>query len=109
MTEVALNTCAAFENAYSLDLGKEVSLITFPPAHILHSFHKESEMIRYEITIKFYETHQISIARVYSLKVSMTSGARYHRVATYSVIKVFASCDESAERNDDLASPKSQS
>ncbi len=31
----------------------------------------------------------ISMARVYSLKVSMSSGARYHRVATYLVMKVW--------------------
>lgn len=51
---------------------------------------------------------QISIARVYSLKVSMTSGARYHRVATYSVMKVAASLEEEGGGREERARPKSQ-
>lgn len=46
----------------------------------------------------------MSIALVYSLKVSMISGARYHLVATYSVMNPELSSEEAAER----ARPKSQ-
>eukprot|EP01139_Manchomonas_bermudensis_P001392 Amastigsp_a1887_57.p7 type:complete len:105 gc:universal Amastigsp_a1887_57:571-885(+) len=49
-------------------------------------------------------TDQMSIAFVYSAHESMTSGARYHRVATYSVINPAWFCSGSATR----ASPKSQ-
>lgn len=53
---------------------------------------------------------QMSMARVYSLKVSITSGARYHLVATYSVMNVDASLaeEESGGGRDDRARPKSQ-
>lgn len=44
------------------------------------------------------------MALVYSLKVNMISGARYHRVATYSVMKPELSSWEAADR----ARPKSQ-
>lgn len=39
------------------------------------------------ISAKIHPTDQTSIAFVYSLKVNMISGARYHLVATYSVMK----------------------
>lgn len=44
------------------------------------------------------------MALVYSLNVNMISGARYHRVATYSVMKPELSSVEAADR----ARPKSQ-
>ena len=48
---------------------------------------------------------QCLLAKVYSLKVSMISGALYHLVATYSVMNPTASCSpEKALR----ARPKSQ-
>src|SRR5436189_653923 len=56
------------------------------------------------ISAKIHPTLQTSIAFVYSLKVNMISGARYQRVATYSVMKPELSSVEAAER----ARPKSQ-
>jgi len=60
------------------------------------------------ISAKTHPILQMSIARVYSLKVNMTSGARYQRVATYSVMKVDASLEGLADWREDLAKPKSQ-
>ena len=70
-------------------------------------------------------TLHMSIARVYSLKVSITSGARYHlydtsdvridgnenthRVATYSVMNVLLSFATFGGGRADRARPKSQS
>lgn len=56
------------------------------------------------ISARMHPTLQTSIALVYSLKVNMISGARYHLVATYSVMKPELSSVEAA----DLARPKSQ-
>src|SRR5271156_5363398 len=56
------------------------------------------------ISARIQPTDQTSMALVYSLNVSMISGARYHRVATYSVMKPELSSWEAAER----ARPKSQ-
>jgi hypothetical protein len=56
------------------------------------------------ISARMHPTLQTSMALVYSLKVSMISGARYHLVATYSVINPELSSVEAA----DLARPKSQ-
>lgn len=56
------------------------------------------------ISANMQPTLHTSIALVYSLNVSMISGARYHRVATYSVMKPELSSVEAAER----ARPKSQ-
>lgn len=56
------------------------------------------------ISARMQPTDQTSMAFVYSLKVNMISGARYHRVATYSVMKPeLSSCDAA-----DRARPKSQ-
>lgn len=56
------------------------------------------------ISAKIQPTDHTSIAFVYSLNVNMISGARYHLVATYSVIKPeLSSCDAA-----DRARPKSQ-
>lgn len=78
------------------------------------------------ISARMHPTLQMSIARVYSLNVNMTSGARYHlrkrkqsamfnfhdqrtyRVATYSVIKVLVSSTFGGGRAE-RASPKSHS
>ena len=75
------------------------------------------------ISARIHPTDQISIAYVYSLNLSyevinsrpiaknkethvnMISGARYHLVATYSVMNPTASCSPT---NADLANPKSQ-
>src|SRR3954451_12553768 len=56
------------------------------------------------ISAKMHPTLHTSMALVYSLNVSMISGARYHRVATYSVMKPELSSVEAADR----ARPKSQ-
>src|SRR3954471_410940 len=56
------------------------------------------------ISARIQPTLHTSIALVYSLKVSIISGARYHLVATYSVMKPELSSLEAAER----ARPKSQ-
>ena len=56
------------------------------------------------ISAKIQPTLHTSIAFVYSLKVSMISGARYQRVATYSVMNPELSSVEAADR----ARPKSQ-
>jgi hypothetical protein len=56
------------------------------------------------ISAKIQPTDQTSIALVYSLKVNIISGALYHLVATYSVMKLACSSD----RLVDLAKPKSQ-
>ena len=61
------------------------------------------------ISARTHPTDQMSMARVYSLNVSITSGARYQRVATYSVIKVELPSSPFAAGNDDRARPKSQS
>lgn len=58
----------------------------------------------FSISAKMHPTLQTSMAFVYSLKVSIISGARYHLVATYSVMKPELSSVDAA----DLASPKSQ-
>jgi len=52
-------------------------------------------------------TNEDKVTLVYCLNVSMISGARYHRVATYSVIKPVSVPDGSAVLTD-LARPKSQ-
>lgn len=56
------------------------------------------------ISAKMQPTLHTSMALVYSLNVSMISGARYQRVATYSVMKPELSSVDAAER----ARPKSQ-
>ena len=56
------------------------------------------------ISARMQPTDQTSMALVYSLKVNMISGARYQRVATYSVMKPELSSWLAAER----ARPKSQ-
>ena len=77
------------------------------------------------ISASTHPTLQTSIARVYSLNVNMTSGARYHLhsrqqarrqqgtqtylVATYSVMNVLLSFATLGGGLADLASPKSQS
>lgn len=55
------------------------------------------------ISARMQPTDHTSMALVYSLKVNMISGARYHLVATYSVMKPELSSWEAAER----ARPKS--
>ncbi|KAH3680379.1 hypothetical protein WICPIJ_008295 [Wickerhamomyces pijperi] len=55
------------------------------------------------ISAKMHPTDQTSIAVVYSWNVSMISGARYHLVATYSVMKPKLFSVEAM----DLARPKS--
>ena len=55
------------------------------------------------ISARMQPTDQTSIALVYSLNVNMISGARYQRVATYSVMKPELSSWDAAER----ARPKS--
>ncbi|KAH3668815.1 hypothetical protein OGAPHI_002570 [Ogataea philodendri] len=56
------------------------------------------------ISARMQPTDHTSIAVVYSWNVSMISGARYHLVATYSVMNPKLSSWEATER----ASPKSQ-
>jgi hypothetical protein len=56
------------------------------------------------ISAKIQPIDQTSMALVYSLNVSIISGALYHLVATYSVMKLACSSD----RLVDLAKPKSQ-
>lgn len=58
----------------------------------------------FNISAKMHPTLHTSMAFVYSLNVSMISGARYHLVATYSVMNPELSSVDAA----DLASPKSQ-
>lgn len=55
------------------------------------------------ISARIQPTLHTSIALVYSLNVNMISGARYQRVATYSVMKPELSSVEAADR----ARPKS--
>lgn len=56
------------------------------------------------ISARIQPTLHTSIALVYSLNVNIISGARYHLVATYSVMNPELSSVEAAER----AKPKSQ-
>ena len=58
----------------------------------------------FSISAKMQPTLHTSIALVYSLNVSIISGARYHLVATYSVMNPELSSVEAADR----ARPKSQ-
>ena len=106
----------------------EFPMVSDPKVRVT-SFHVQSRPGKsgrpLSISARTHPTLQTSIARVYSLNVSMTSGARYHLyntvvklqtenmeritnlVATYSVMKVLVSSASGWGRAD-RARPKSQ-
>lgn len=59
------------------------------------------------ISARMQPTAQISIDLEYCLKVSMISGARYQRVATYSVISPVSEPEVTSAVRTERASPKS--
>ena len=74
-----------------------------PRGRYLQSF-PGNRGLPFNISAKMHPTLHTSMAFVYSLNVSIISGARYHLVATYSVMNPELSSVDAA----DLASPKSQ-